>query len=1137
MKSYKLFLVVSLIISLSTLSKGQVAEPNQIGMPFIRNFFPKDYRAGLANWAVVQDKRGVMYFGNDKGILEFNGVDWRLIKTTNNSSVLSLAIDAKGHIYAGGVRTFGILKPDSTGLLQYQSLTNLIDFQKNHFEQVWSIQSVNEGVIFQTDEKLFIYKDSKITIIPPKTSFTFGYGVRGRYYVQQNAFGLVELVNGKLEQVKGTERFSNTLIAQVLPFGKDQMLLCIDGDGLFVLDKDGNVTPFKTDADPFLKEFRIYNAIILDEDKIALATLGIGLVVVDMKGKILHLFNKRNGLADDFVISLCPDGQGGIWLGAYHGISRLEYPSPLSIFNERYHKISGAVNSVAKHKGEIYIASMNGLYVLKSRNLTKNFSEAEFRKNKDISVDCWGLLPFDDELIIATFAGLKSLKGETLTSIGSVNPQTFCLVRSAKDPNRIFVGSAYSVRSLVKVGSEWVDSGKLEGIREEIRFIKEDDEGNLWLGTQNKGVIKVKFGDFFSLNPYLESYGTKQGLPSFSANHLFVLNGEIRVGTEQGVYKYDKQFNKFQIDHAFDEPFNKGKYSVRFPTLDDKNNLWFFSNINEGEICLMSKMVDGKYRYQPKVLARLNDLQDIQYIFAEEKNVVWLSDVEGIYRYESGEKTKLDFNFTALIKEVSIAQDSLIFQGTYFDADSVNSLEQSALLTPTLPYKYNSLRFRAASVSYNEENVNLFQSYMENFDKGWSMWAEDNTKEYTNLPEGTYKYRVRTKDVYGKISQEASYSFTILPPWYRTSFAYFVYAFLLVGSFWGFVRWRLHAIEKEKEVLAGKVTARTQELATANKSLSEVNEELSVTLKQLQEKTDIIQQKSDEVADAYQKLFDTNTQLTNTVSQVQFAHKQIEKHRDELSKQKENIESSIRYARRIQDAMLPYENKLTSLFPEYFIFYRPRDIVSGDFYWFSERNGKIIITAADCTGHGVPGAFMSMIGFSTLSQVVNENNITASDEILNHLHEGIRLSLKQEETENRDGMDLALCVVDRLNNTLEYSGAKNPLFIYQNSLLQQIKADKMPIGGLQKEEKRSFSKHTFDIQTPTNIYMFTDGYHDQFGGEQGRKFMTNNLFALLQENAHKPMNEQKRIIEHTMDEWIRGYEQIDDMLIIGLKVS
>ena len=1105
MKIYTFFLFVFITLFFQIHCKGQATEPNQIGMPFIRNFLPKNYRAGVANWAVVQDRRGVMYFGNDKGILEFNGVDWRLIKTSNNSSVFSLAIDAQGHIYAGGGRTFGILKPDSTGLLQYESLTNLIDFQKSPFEEVWSIKTVKEGVIFQTDERLFVYKDGKINAVTPSSSstyFTFGYEVRGRYYVQQNSYGLMELVNGKLVLVKGTEPFSNTLIAQVLPFEKDKLLLCIEGEGLSILDTKGVITPFKTDADLFLQEFRIYNAIILDEDKIALATLGIGLVVIDLKGKILHLFNKRNGLADDFVISLCPDGQGGIWLGSYHGISRLEYPSPLSIFNERYHKISGVVNSIVRHKGETYIATMNGLYVLKSRNLTKNFSEAEFKKVKDIAIDCWGLLSVGDELIIATFSGLKSLKGDVLTSIGSVNPQTFCMVRSSKDPNRIFVGSAYSVRSLVKVGNEWVDSGKLEGIREEIRFIKEDSEGNLWLSTKNKGIIKVRFGDFFSLNPYLERYGTAQGLPAFGGNHLFLINGEIRIGTEEGVYRYDKQFNKFYIDHDFDEPFNKGKYSVRYPTLDNKGNLWFFSNMNEGEISLMVRQENGTYKYQPKVLARLNDLQDIQYIFAEDGGVIWLSDVDGIYRYESKEKSKLNFEFNALIKEVAIGKDSVIFKGTYFDKDFVNSLEQPAILVPTLPYKYNSLRFKAASVSYNEENVNLFQNYLENFDKEWSKWSEDHTKEYTNLAEGTYTYHVRSKDVYGKTSKEATYKFTILPPWYRTGLAYFVYSFLLVGSFWGFVRWRVHTIQKEKEVLTEKVTERTFELAEANDTLKQVNNELN-----------------------------------KTVSQVQFANKQIEKHRDELTKQKENIESSIRYARRIQDAMLPYQDKLTSLFPEYFIFYRPRDIVSGDFYWFTERNGKIIITAVDCTGHGVPGAFMSMIGFSTLSQVVNENNITSSDEILNHLHEGIRLSLKQEETENRDGMDMALCVIDREKNTLEYSGAKNPLFIYQNGVIEQVKADKMPIGGLQKEEKRAFTKHTFDISQPTNIYLFTDGYHDQFGGEQGRKFMTHNLFALLQENASKPMNEQLKIIENTMDNWINGYEQIDDMLIIGLKVS
>jgi serine phosphatase RsbU (regulator of sigma subunit) len=1131
MIKYKSLFIFLFSILLHPFAKGQVFEPNQIGMPFIRNFLPKDYKAGLANWSVVQDKRGVMYFANDKGILEYDGINWRLIKTTNNSSVLSLALDADGVIYVGGLRTFGMLKPDSTGLLEYMSMTNLIDFQKTPFEQVWSIKSTSDGVIFQTDDKLFIYQQGRMRIINAGigTYFTFGYAVRGRYYVQQNDSGLMELVNGKLEIVKGTEQYKNSLIAQVLPYQKDKLMLCIDGEGLFMLDKE-RLIPFKTDADAFLKEFRIYNAILLDDGKIALATLGIGLVVLNEKGKMIHLFNKRNGLVDDYVISLCPDGQGGIWIGSYHGISRLEYPSPLSIFNERYHKISGAVNYIAKHKGEIYIATISGLYVLKSRSLTKNFSEAEFKKIKEITVDCWGLLSFEDELIVATFSGLKRLRGEKLDSIGSVNPQTFCLVRSQKDPNRIFVGSAYSVRSLVKVGDEWVDSGRLEGIREEILFIKEDKDGNLWLSTKSKGVIKVKFDAFFTLSPYIERYGTEQGLPFFGGNHLFIIDGEIRVGTEAGVYRYDKNFNKFFLDRAFDEPFNKSRYSVRYPTMDNKGNIWFFSNINDGEISLALKQPDGTYKYQPKVLARLNDLQDIQYIYVEDKGVVWLSDVDGIYRFNSQEVDKNNTDYSALIRKVSIGKDSIIFNGTYFNDKMVNSLTQPQILTPTLSYKYNTLHFDISATSYNDDRVTLYQSYLENFDNEWSKLSEENVKEYTNLPEGTYTYHVRAKNVYGKLSKEATFKFVILPPWYRTGWAYLLYSFILVGFVWGLVRWRIHSIQKEKEVLTEKVTERTQELAHANK-------ELNVTLQQLKEQNEVIQQKSDELAEANQQLFDLNTALSKTVSQVQLAHKQIERNRDELSKQKENIESSIRYARRIQDAMLPYEAKLNIWFPEYFIFYKPRDIVSGDFYWFTERDGKIIITAVDCTGHGVPGAFMSMIGFSMLSQVVNENNITQSDDILNHLHEGIRHSLKQEESENRDGMDMALCVIDKQKNTLDFSGAKNSLFIYQNGTLETVKADKMPIGGIQKEEKRMFTKHTFDISTPTNVYMFTDGYHDQFGGEQGKKFMTNNFFALIEQIASKPMEMQRHIIETTMSDWMSGYEQIDDMLIIGLKVS
>ncbi|MCU0448070.1 MAG: SpoIIE family protein phosphatase [Microscillaceae bacterium] len=269
----------------------------------------------------------------------------------------------------------------------------------------------------------------------------------------------------------------------------------------------------------------------------------------------------------------------------------------------------------------------------------------------------------------------------------------------------------------------------------------------------------------------------------------------------------------------------------------------------------------------------------------------------------------------------------------------------------------------------------------------------------------------------------------------------------------------------------------------------------------------------------------------------------VVKRTEEVVKQKEIIEqinrdmtASISYASRIQEAMLPHWERIKMFIPEMFIFFQPRDIVSGDFYWFAEKDGKLLIAAIDCTGHGVPGAFMSMVGDAHLNQIVNADGITSPEVVLGKLHQRVRQSLKQAETQNRDGMDMALGVIDRYRQTLEYAGAKSPLVYIQNQELFEIKGDRTPVGGEQKEAHRVYTKHTLKIDQPTWVYMFSDGFADQFGGPEFKKFMGKRLRELLFEIHLKPFTEQKAILQQTFEDWKGKERQTDDVLVVGFKI-
>ena len=284
---------------------------------------------------------------------------------------------------------------------------------------------------------------------------------------------------------------------------------------------------------------------------------------------------------------------------------------------------------------------------------------------------------------------------------------------------------------------------------------------------------------------------------------------------------------------------------------------------------------------------------------------------------------------------------------------------------------------------------------------------------------------------------------------------------------------------------------------------------------------------------------------------------QIEGQLEVISHQHENITNSINYAQRIQNAMLPHEQSFHHQFPDSFILFKPKDVVSGDFYWFfNVKTGsalndydaenenpsaydsqKIIVAAVDCTGHGVPGAFMSMIAYNLLNMIVSKN-IHEPDLILSELNRSVRFALQQYKNDNKDGMDMAICTIDKENKVIEYAGAKNPIVIIKDGVLEHIKGDKEPIGGSQGKSDRTYTKHTIAIDKPTTVYLFSDGFEDQFGGPEGKKFMIKNFKELLLSIHHEPFEKQKGLLDKAIEDWKGTKEkQIDDILVMGLRVS
>lgn len=276
--------------------------------------------------------------------------------------------------------------------------------------------------------------------------------------------------------------------------------------------------------------------------------------------------------------------------------------------------------------------------------------------------------------------------------------------------------------------------------------------------------------------------------------------------------------------------------------------------------------------------------------------------------------------------------------------------------------------------------------------------------------------------------------------------------------------------------------------------------------------------------------------LLNRFQLKQKANKLLEHQNIEITQQKKEITDSINYAKRIQESILPPDQHWKTLLPNSFIFYRPKDIVSGDFYWIEQKNEFVCFAAVDCTGHGVPGALMSVVGFNLLTQAVNEVGLTEPAEILKHLDAGVTKTLRQSEEGKgvKDGMDLSLCTLNTKTNELQYAGAFNSLYYIRNHKIFEIKADKFPIGINLDGIVDNYTNHKIQLQKGDAVYLFSDGYADQFGGDKGKKFKYNQLKKLLSENYNKPIDTQKEIITNTFDNWKGNLEQVDDVVVIGL---
>jgi len=1105
----------------------------QQGTPYITNF-KESKEIETQNWSISQNQKNVMLFANRRGIITYDGNNWDLIKMPYIPfAIKKNPIDNK--VYVGANNNYGYLEEDSKGFINYVSLSP--DTSK---------LGIISKIIFK-DSTVFFYGEKTITrfVLDQPNNFKRWRSkdykpFTGMFTTHKNTFfnvfgeGLYRLESDTLFPIVTGYYTEHNEILFSLPYSKTRVLVGTDDSKLYTFDGIKYYN-YNINDDGYLKESILADGQIISDSLYAFGTLYGGVEIVNKKtGKIVYTINYQNGLPDDEIYSLGLDNNNGLWVSHEFGISRVDFNMPIRNYTT-YPGLKGNLISSVVHKDTLYVATNNGVYYLSE---VKDYNEVEVWVKTRVNIKPKRTTPKTTSKIEESDPenkkSVKKLFSRLFSKEETPEPETKkevqpVEVKKEAPTTRI----KYVKRKESKLKSINFLFKQIEGINDKCTQLVSTDHGILVASNtgihhidkyKSTKIIDGKYINQISKKTFLDNYMIASNSGVFSLyyedkwkpvyNYIDFVepvysvnvssNLEMWIGCEDRAYLFlidsliaPVDIKEYKITTDFPEQYKLDFVNDTLIAFLENGLFYYNSSLDTFQIYNSNKLKalsDFRYILDQQGIswikynnnwtclntekpwtrqeeAYLKLFDDISSIISDDQENLWIiNNNDQIYKINHLKYGSLDPKFNIFFNRIS-NEEGLNFELSNLTFDPDNKAIYVKIIAPY----------------YIKQNSTQYQYFVEGLMKDWSKWSSDQTINLI-VKSGNYTLHVRAKDIWENVSEIKSLKFKIKPPFTETRGFYALIAFFLIIGFIIILNARERKLLRAKKLLEHKVYERTVEI---------------------EEKAEEIEAQRDEITEQ----------------------------RDEILRQKEGITDSINYASRIQNAILPDSDHLHKAFNDHFILFKPRDIVSGDFYWIAEDDEKLYFTAADCTGHGVPGAFMSMLGVSSLNEIFgsHSNHLTAS-KILNMLREKIKYSLHQtgKEGENKDGMDMALCIYHKNKNLIEYAGAYNPLYLIRDNKLQEYKADRMPIG-IYHVEKESFTNHEIPIKKGDVIYIFSDGYADQFGGPGQTKFKTGNMKKLLMEISSQPMSKQREILVERFYKWKGELDQLDDIIIIGIR--
>ena len=826
-----LILVLTIVQAAFAQSKSYNISINfQPGYPIIKNYLPKEYKAHNQNWAIVKDQRGIMYFGNSAGVLEFDGQSWNLIKVTNGI-VRSMCADDKGTIFVGAADDLGYLVRDSkNATLRYKSLMQYIPTKEN-FGHVWHTFFIDKSIFFITKNFIFQFTFSNNKYTNPvvkfwktKSRYRIAHKVREELYVLDSAEGLLRFGGNSFNKLSGSEIFLDNTIYSMLPYDdtNNTILIATKKGELFIYN-GLEFIPFKTEASEFLQENNIYlPGVKLPDNSFVFNTSKNGVVFIDKTGKIIRKINMTTGIPDDGVIYTLYSNDK-LWLALQNGISVIDIPSPVAFLNQTS-GLKGSVSDVKIFNNKLFAASTAGIFFI---DLQKpQLTQPRFVEIPNIAQEGWQFLKHKNKILTALTDGVYQVDGLSLTKLSSKWTGCYSIYSSSFFPSRIYVALETGFAVLDEINGKWIDRGKITGVNTAIRNIAEDKYGNLWLGSSYAGVYKVSnlTNDLFT-PPIINHISDKHIMPDDEVK-IFETKYGLLFATKREVLVFDQTNQSFEPENiiGFNKHFDKAE--ILFILQDSAGTFWVSAVKNSSELLIATTSAADRYEWKNlSFLKSVIDFSNSNAVFTIYKDeltgIVWFCGADGIVSYNSHNlynPNEQRSGFKALIRKVILKGDSLLFAGDNITKSLISSNDNIAL-SPN----FGSLRFEFSAMTY-EGNLSQYQYWLEGFEEYWSAWTSESRKDYTNLSPGKYIFRVRAKNNNNEVSQESRFSFMVLTPWFQSWYMFLVYIILTGFVIYLITRIRVKYLTQRNIKLEYIINERTKVISEQADKLKQLDE-------------------------------------------------------------------------------------------------------------------------------------------------------------------------------------------------------------------------------------------------------------------------------------------------------------------------